>query len=271
MNNTPDITPENRMLRLEYDELKKKFASLTLTFEEMVQEQSPRLSAMYLKLLGNKRYEILNVQVEIKTLEMRKQLLQSYTNRNQTPDLKAIAQKVDAVVNEYNQILAEEAQKLKDAKEILEAPVLSEKETAEIRTLYRMLVKHLHPDTNPDQSDKDKDLFIVVQNAYQHRDIAKLQEICLALDTGKITGTSINIGSIKEYIDKLKPKVAALEQKIADLGKMFPFTIKDNLLDDNWIKQEQQKDEETLQQLKEKRDHLAKIVEMMELYKSKQL
>ena len=90
MVNTPDITPESRMLRLEYDELKKKFTDLMLTFEDMKQHLGPKISALYLNLLGNKKYEILNLQVEIKTLEMRKQLLQSYINRDQTPDLKTI-------------------------------------------------------------------------------------------------------------------------------------------------------------------------------------
>ena len=145
MVNTPDITPESRMLRLEYDELKKKFTDLMLTFEDMKQHLGPKISALYLNLLGNKKYEILNLQVEIKTLEMRKQLLQSYINRDQTPDLKTISKQIQETVETYNQMLENEAQKLKDAKTLLEAPVLNPEDTAEAKSLYRMLVKHLHP------------------------------------------------------------------------------------------------------------------------------
>ncbi len=51
--NTLDITPEKRRLQHEYDELKKKFSNLMLTFEEMKQQQCPKLGALYLSLFGN--------------------------------------------------------------------------------------------------------------------------------------------------------------------------------------------------------------------------
>ena len=268
MVNTPDITPESRMLRLEYDELKKKFTDLMLTFEDMKQHLGPKISALYLNLLGNKKYEILNLQVEIKTLEMRKQLLQSYINRDQTPDLKTISKQIQETVETYNQMLENEAQKLKDAKTLLEAPVLNPEDTAEAKSLYRMLVKHLHPDANPDLTDKEKDLFLVVQTAYSVGDLEKLREICLTLDSGKIINTDTCTANLSEYINKLKNKISGLEQKIADLNKMFPFNLKDKITDKNWVQEEQQKDNETVAQLTEKRNNLSKIIAVMEEYKT---
>ena len=270
MTNLPQLSPENNRLQKEYYELKRRYSSLTLTFEEMRNHEGPHLSALYLSLLGNKKHQILSLQVEIKTLEMRRQLLQSYINRDTAPDLPAIDKKIAEMVAEYNQILAEEAQKLSDAKQLLEAPVLSPDDTAELKSLYRLLVKHLHPDTNPEQTDKDKELFLLVQTAYNCGDLEKLREAALALDPDKLLDTDTLKGDIAEYISQLKEKISALEQKIASLEAMFPFTLRDNLFDDEWVKNEQRKNDDTIAQLNEKRDYLRRIVEVMEEYEPQQ-
>ncbi|MBR0502139.1 MAG: J domain-containing protein [Paludibacteraceae bacterium] len=269
--NTLDITPEKRRLQQEYDELKKKFANLMLTFEEMKQQEGPKLGALYLKLFGNNKYQILNLQVEIKLLEMRKQLLQRYINRDETPDLQKISSKIEEALSAYNKILENEAQKLKDAKDYLEAPLLSEAETNEMKSLYHLLVKQLHPDLHPNQSEEDKDLFQIVQTAYALGNLEKLREISLALDAGKLVKQEDCGDHLQEYVDTLKGKVRILEQKISDLENIFPYNLKEQLFDQSWVEQEQRRDEEMIALLKEKRDHLSKIVEVMSEYKTKKL
>ncbi|MBQ6962104.1 MAG: hypothetical protein IJP79_00140 [Paludibacteraceae bacterium] len=268
MNNLPDITPENHMLKLEHERLKKEFSSLMLTLEDMKQQSGPRLSALYTKLFGNKKYEILNLQVEIRILERRKQLLQYYINRDETPNLTLISETIDEIVDEYNKMLAEEAQKIVAAKQFLESPILNPEETTEIKAIYRMLVKHLHPDINPDLSEQEKELFLIAQIAYSQGDLEKLRELSLAIKAEKIGQGDKCHGEIQEYIDKLKEKINILKEKISGLEAMFPFTLKDKLADENWIKEEQKKDQDAIKELTEKRNHLAKIVEVMEEYKS---
>ena len=271
MEKLPDISPEERLLRKEYDELKKKFAGLMLTLREMKQQEEPRLCALYISAFGQQKYDILNLQVEIKTLDMRKQLLQSYINRDQTPDLNEIKSKIDDAVAEYNKILEEEAKKMKAAKEYLESPLMSKEDAAELRTLYRMLVKHLHPDANPEQTEKEHDLFLVVQAAYDHCDLEKLRDICLTLDTKKLVQTEDYLGDIRKYIADLKTKIETVEKNIESLRNTFPYNMKENLADKEWIRQEQEKNEATIAELTATRDRLAAIVEVMEEYKAQKL
>lgn len=271
MQNALDLTPEQRKLNQEFDQLKKKYASLMLTLEEMRQHDGPKLTALYLSLLGNKKYEILNLQVEIKTLEMRKQLLQSYINRDETPDLHAINKRVEDVVADYNRVLEQEAQRIKSAKEYLEAPLLSDEDSAEIRTLYRMLVKHLHPDLNPKLTENEKDLFQIVQEAYSSSNLDKLREISLAIDTARVVDSSNYTSDIQEYIDSLKGRIANLEHKIEELKNMFPHTLKDKIFDSKWVETEQKQCADDIAQLTEKRDNLRRIIEVMEEYKSQRL
>ena len=271
MANVPDITPENRRLQQEYDDLKKIFSDLMLSFEYMRQHEGPKLNAIYLKLLGRRKYEIMRLQVELKALELRKRFLQSYINRDQTPDLEEIKRQVKDAVSEYNRMLEFEAEKLKGAKIFLESPILSKEDSEELKALYRLLVKHLHPDINPELSDEERDMFLVVQTAYANGDLEKLREISLAINTGKLINTVDYTHNISVYIEKLKERIGVLEQRISDLEKMFPFTLRKNLSDKEWVKQERKIDAETISQLTERRDQLAKIVEVMEEYKSQKL
>ena len=108
----------------------------------------------------------------------------------------------------------------------------------------------------------------MVQTAYSVGDLEKLREICLTLDSGKIINTDTCTANLSEYINKLKTKISGLEQKIADLNKMFPFNLKDKITDKNWVQEEQQKYKETVAQLTEKRNNLSKIIAVMEEYKT---
>ena len=102
------------------------------------------------------------------------------------------------------------------AKEILNAPPLSEEESKEMRDLYRLLVKQLHPDLHPDQSDREAALFLQVQAAYKICDLYKLREIAPASQTANTQ--SVTFGSIFQFYLGLTNR---LHKDNTILGKYF--------------------------------------------------
>ena len=264
-----DISPERRKLQQQYNGLKKLFSELTEKRDAMDQYEGPKLCSVYLELIGQLEYERLALQVEVKTLQMRRDLLQAFINRDERPDLNAIEEKVKQAVAEYNRILAQEAERLQMAKEILNAPPLSEEESKEMRDLYRLLVKQLHPDLHPDQSDREAALFLQVQAAYKICDLYKLREIALLLDS-----KSIGEDNFESSYDELERQVALLQEKVDDLnGKIdvmnssFPFMYRDKLFDEEWVKERQDAVKNEIEELKGIKIRLQGIVDVMEEYK----
>lgn len=264
-----DISPERRKLQQQYNRLKKLFSELTEKRDAMDQYEGPKLCSVYLELIGQLEYERLALQVEVKTLQMRRDLLQAFINRDERPDLNAIEEKVKQAVAEYNRILAQEAERLQMAREILNAPPLSEEESKEMRDLYRLLVKQLHPDLHPDQSDREAALFLQVQAAYKICDLYKLREIALLLDS-----KSIGEDNFESSYDELKRQVALLQEKVDNLkGKInvmnssFPFMYRDKLFDEDWVKERQDAVKDEIEEFKSIKTRLQGIVDVMEEYK----
>lgn len=273
-NNTSiDLTDESKNLRQEILALRKEYSELMLRKEDMVNQEKPRLTALYLKFIGNLQYEQLQIQLDIRVLKVRQIFLQKYINQDRTPDLVQIDKDVKAYENECSEALHSKAEQLKAAQDYLKAPTMSKEETAELKHLFQSMVKALHPDLHPGQSEEDKELFFAATEAYKACNLDKLRELYLMLDTqtfdyDKIKETSNDLKSLAE---QLREKVATLKVTIEKLNSTFPFIHREHLFDDHWIAGEQERIKQEISQLKEERKHLQSLVAVMEEYKSQQL
>lgn len=255
-------------LRREYQRLRRQYADLVAKFDHLYHFEKPYLEALYLQAVGNLIYDVLQLKVEIAELQYRRQLLQAYINRDETPDLSAINLEIDIKMEEYNEMLHEEEERIKSAKAYLEAKALPDEEAEELKRLYRLLVKRLHPDTHPNQSEREKDLFLQVQTAYRLCDLQKLREITLLLDGKDIDYEQIQSSGLdmETLVNQMKERVALMEQKILALESDFPFTYRDKLNDPVWVENEKQRLNKQIDELTEERDRLQRIVEVMEEY-----
>ena len=255
-------------LRREYQRLRRQYADLVAKFDHLYLFEKPYLEALYLQAVGNLIYDVLQLTVEIAELQYRRQLLQAYINRDETPDLSAINLEIDIKMEEYNEMLHEEEERIKSAKAYLEAKALPDEEAEELKRLYRLLVKRLHPDTHPNQSEREKDLFLQVQTAYRLCDLQKLREITLLLDGKDIDYEQIQSSGLdmETLVNQMKERVALMEQKILALESDFPFTYRDKLNDPVWVENEKQRLNKQIDELTEERDRLQRIVEVMEEY-----
>jgi phage shock protein A len=96
--------------------------------------------------------------------------------------------------------------------------------SARIKELYRLLVRKLHPDLNPDQPARDRELWHTVQEAYNNRDVEALEaaaarvEVALNGQAGKLS-----ISILRRLVSDLKKALGALKAKFAQLRKHPAF------------------------------------------------
>ena len=70
-----------------------------------------------------------------------------------------------------------------------------------LKTVYRQLVRLLHPDSNADPSEKSQDLWHEVQAAYNWRDLQRLEQILAALSDRKPRTIDLDVIPISHIMD----------------------------------------------------------------------
>ena len=270
----PAVNPQDEMLHKEHRELQKKLAELIMRRDFMVGSEQSVLEALYLKEIGSLQYRALVIQIDIKALQLRRSLLQQYINRDETPDLAEIHTKMEDFYTEAEKVISSQKSHVETAKDYLShATFLSEEETEEHRHLYQTLLKSLHPDLNPDQTEEKEELLLEVIQAYKSADLDKMRAIYLTLNPETLLddGLSKLKTTLDEEVERLRRKVADLEEQIDALNGLFPFIHRDHLSDPEWIQAQKEEITKEIEMLKKEKEELEKIISVMEEYEARGL
>jgi len=234
-----DLTQEHKMLQMQYDMLKKEFTELFAHKNEMLSQEEQVLTALYITAVGQKQHQKYCITIDIKMIMYRISLFQAYFNRNELPDVAAIEQKMEKQFAEYQQKINAENKRIAQAKAFLKEGFLGEADVKKIKDVYRLIVKKLHPDINPNTTEHEKDLFVKAQAAYDLSDLTALNAILLTIELNASpeaiapTNLKAQVTILQEHVDKLKDLIYNLE-------KQFPFTYRYKLADDAWVTAQQQ-------------------------------
>lgn len=265
-----NISLQKRRLQDELKRLRTVFAELIEKREKMLVYEKPRLEAMYMDAIGQLQFEKLMVRLEIALLRLERDLLQSYVNRGEEPDIESVNEQVEETSREYHENLRQESEKIDEAKNYIKLHFDDDSEQSlnrreEIKRIYRKLVQKLHPDLHPNQTEQERELFLQVQKAYEDGDLERLQQLEELLETGGTTEKNDcgSIEELEEQIARLKEQIDAVTEEINQLEESFPFTYCDKLNDPEWIRSEQEEIRAQIEMMKQERDMLKVIVEQM--------
>ena len=251
------------------EELKRESARLFNKRDEMLTYEYPRLYSLYLTEIGQLKYDEFALKTEVKILTLRLALIQAYINRNQAPDFEAIETQVSIEKENYQKILNERMEDIKAAKEYMAAPLMTPEESRELKVTYVLLVKKLHPDLNPDQTEREKELFLKTVAAYKTQDLNTLRQILLMLDTD--SPETLPTDTLQDQIEKLEKTLAGIKERIAELETQFPFDHRDKIYDKEWVAEQQKLLRESIQALKEKKQALEQLIMAYRAWKPESL
>lgn len=232
------ITEEMQQKRQYLIMLRSELADLFETRENMLSQEQPQLTALYTALIGTLQYDEYALQVAIRRLKRKSQLIQVYINRGVRVDYKQIETQLEQEFYEYKQQLNAQEESLRAAKAILEAPEISPDDSADMKRIYRLLVKRLHPDWNPNLPESMRDLFVRAQAAYKSCDVQELRNILLMLDS--VEKVEVKPETLDDDIARLEKTKADLVAKIEKMNTCFPFSYRDKLSDKDWVRQKQE-------------------------------
>ena len=220
--------------------------------ECMITYERVHLTTVYAELIGRLQLEVFETETAVRKLKRTSELIQAQRNRGEKVNMGIINRTVELEFAEQERQLQMQLEELKQARAYLDSPHLCEEESAELKSLYRALMKRLHPDWNPVQTDQEKDLFLRAKAAYNSCDLQELRNILLMCDM-QSNIDSIAPDEMDERIAKLEQSLRDLRQRIDQLNTTFPFTYRDKLKDEAWVAEEQEKLREKIKRLEAER------------------
>ena len=232
--------------------LRAELADLFEQREFMVSQERDLLIALYTKLIGQLQYEEYALKVAVSKLKRKTELIQAKRNRGEWANLSDIERQVEEEFLEHQQRIQQQVDQVRQANALLSAPVMTEEATAEMKNIYRLLVKRLHPDWNNNLTEQEHELFVRAQTAYAMADLQELRNILLVLDKVKPMD-SLKDTNLDDEIAKLEKSKEDIQSKIAQLNESFPFTYRERLDDFAWVKAEQDKLHDKIKQLTEEK------------------
>ena len=147
------LHPEYEALRKEAERLKEELARLSFEKDHLLFQLGPRLEAEYMLKVGGLEYRAYELECRAARLRRKAALIRARLNRRQTVRLDEVEAQLDEEFAEYRRRLKERLDALEDALRRHEsARPLPERDTAELRRLYRQAIKCLHPDLNPNDT-----------------------------------------------------------------------------------------------------------------------
>ena len=109
----------------------------------------------------------------------------------------------------------------------------------ELRFYYRKLVKALHPDTNPSQTEEEKQMFRDAVEAYRNGDLDRLRELYQNLSASgraeDFKDTPDDREKMRDIRDTLKARAARLQEEVEHIRSTFPYIAKEFLEDDEAV------------------------------------
>jgi hypothetical protein len=229
----------------EYDNLLSLIQQLETELSELVYDRDillyhicPKLQTEYMLSIGKLEYAVFEYQCKILRTKRKIDIIQSFLNREQSYNIAEIEKQLDKEYQEYTKKLLEKQREIESArlKNSNYVGLLPEEESKELKKLYTLIVKKLHPDINPNTTEEQHAQFADAVNAYKNANLSELRIIYLLLEKTSVTETINSMDKLKTRKELLLNEKEYLLNEIKNIKESFPYTVKDLLQNEEKLK-----------------------------------
>jgi hypothetical protein len=229
------LHPTHEALAADVAALRDELAALLAEVDELVEFVRPNLLALYQVRLGPAELDLLSARYGLARVKRAIELAQAALNTGRKPDPGRIEAALERESTNWADLLATAAKKLAGAQQHLKG-LLPKEESEELRRLYLLLVKRLHPDLHPDLADGEKKLWHRVQEANRLNDLAGMRALLALVDAKGVPEETPALDVLAHEKDVLSKHVVAQRKKIAVIRSAPPFTMARELNDEVWVR-----------------------------------
>lgn len=227
--------PGLRRLKEEVERLRQELTDLFLEKDELVYVVCENIKAEYMVLVGQLEYQVYEAYCIYLMLRRKKELIQTYLNRQEEINLAEIDKKLNKEFEEYQEKLDHKLSELNASLARKLADKLSNEETSELKKLYRKIVKLVHPDLNRDTSKSKVSLFQKAVKAYEEGDLEAMRLINELVELKVVSHIDEKLDSMTQ-LNNEKTKLESLINKtktdIENIKNDYPYTLRIYLTDE---------------------------------------
>lgn len=224
----PDIKKLKEKIRF----LRRELEDLYPEKEHLVGVICENIQRDYTLVFGSLEYKLYEAYCEYLRLRRKRDLIQAKKNRGEKPDMEAIESRLDEEFCDYKRRLEEQMEEINEAIEKSKLKLLPEEDQKELKTLYKAIVKRLHPDLNPSITEGEKELFYNATESYKLGDLNTLRIIYDLTVKGEEEELSLPNDSLQEEVERLEKAVVAIREEIERIKSNPPYTLKIYLEDE---------------------------------------
>lgn len=210
-------------------QVRRELSELLFEQQQLLLVQGPNLEARFQSLVGKYQNELEQIQLDLRRAKRSLELRRAGLVRGETLDPTALETRLDQELWQYRRRLQDQKDK-QEASEQRLRKLRSAETSAAMRSLYRQLVKRLHPDLHPIQNAQQQQLWFDVQKAYQWGDWERLETL-LAISEDEFEESP-------QELARLQTRLQQLSLDLQQLRQSFPFSLSQQLEDKTWVEQQ---------------------------------
>lgn len=226
------ISPEYEKLKEEVEKLKVSLSMMVMEKDELQHVICRNLETEYMMQLGDLEYQVFRAMCGYKRAKRKSEMIRACINRGESVNIPQIDRELDVEFQSYTQILQEKMKRMNEAIHHRHGRTLSDAETKELKTLYRRIVRRLHPDLNPGVTPEQLGMYERAVESYRFGDLPALRMIDALTQQDVPETTEI---SLEIQRDHLKESIEHVRKEITEIKARFPYTVKDLLSDPDQI------------------------------------
>lgn len=226
------VLPEHENLKKEVEKLRAEIPMMVLERDNLRYVECRNLETAYMIAVGGLEHKAFEAQCVVLRLKRKAELIQAKLNRQEKIIVSNIDNLLDTEFAEYQEKLNEQIEKMNEAIKYSNAERLTKEETKELKKLYSGIVKAMHPDLHPGQTQAEKDLFINAIKAYKNGDIETIRLIYTMQGEFPLPNTKEDATkALFREKERLKKVVDGIKKEIEDIKSSFPYTMQEFLND----------------------------------------
>lgn len=219
-------------------EARVRIANLLLEIDDIELQVNPHIEAEYATKIGYLENDLLKWQIAARRARRRFALAQARANAGQTFAIDEFEEQLDQELAEWEGLLAKSIRSFLEAAERLSGTrPLSPSDVRELKRLHRELIKRLHPDLHPGQSEEAARFFKVAQAAYEHGDLSVLRSVLVATEGmgGEPITPDLNEDEAAAELELVLAHERVVEQRLEELKRSNPYALRALLEDGEWV------------------------------------
>lgn len=220
--------------------LKARLQLAVSEYDDVELKEATAIRIEYTEKIGQYECQQYELYLQFEELRHKVEMVQARINRGEEVDIVAIDKEVADILTSYYEKLNGMRQDVDEMDRYHSGPEIDVDERAELKRIYRKLMKILHPDVIDPKLGFDPDLWEKAQSAYKRNDVDALRMIEDIV--GDTVSTPLESKDESELIDmasRIELAIARYQMKLDEIRKKFPFTETEHLNNDAWVRARQ--------------------------------